>query len=121
MAESKARQMQAAMKFIGIRTDAGCDVWASDDRGIERLRPRLDLRRHSPTGFEWGYGGSGPAQLALAILATWSHNDGFALKHYQDFKFRVIGRLPQEAWELTGEDIQRAIAEIHHNRKTDNL
>ena len=89
--------------------------------GIERLRPRLDLRRHSPTGFEWGYGGSGPAQLALAILATWSHNDGFALKHYQDFKFRVIGRLPHEAWELTGEDIQRAIAEIHHNRTTDNL
>ncbi|MCK4554525.1 hypothetical protein KAU19_06245, partial [Candidatus Parcubacteria bacterium] len=23
---------------------------------------------HSPDGFAWGYGGSGPAQLALAIL-----------------------------------------------------
>jgi hypothetical protein len=23
---------------------------------------------HSPTGFNWGYGGSGPADLALAIL-----------------------------------------------------
>ena len=23
---------------------------------------------HSPTGFSWGYGGSGPSQLALAIL-----------------------------------------------------
>jgi len=22
---------------------------------------RLDLYNHSPTGFEWGYGGSGPA------------------------------------------------------------
>ncbi|HXR05085.1 MAG TPA: DUF6166 domain-containing protein [Verrucomicrobiae bacterium] len=33
------------------------------------LNPRLDLYNHSPTGFEWGYGGSGPAQLALAILA----------------------------------------------------
>ena len=33
------------------------------------LNPRLDLWNHSPTGFEWGYGGSGPAQLALAILA----------------------------------------------------
>jgi Family of unknown function (DUF6166) len=31
-----------------------------------RLNPRLDLWNHSPTGFEWGYGGSGPAQLALA-------------------------------------------------------
>lgn len=27
------------------------------------LRPRNDIRDHSPTGFEWGYGGSGPAQL----------------------------------------------------------
>jgi hypothetical protein len=25
--------------------------------------------RNSPTGFGWGYGGSGPAQLALALLA----------------------------------------------------
>jgi hypothetical protein len=33
------------------------------------LTPRLDLWNHSPTGFEWGYGGSGPAQLALALLA----------------------------------------------------
>ena len=31
------------------------------------LNPRLDLYNHSPTGFEWGYCGSGPAQLALAI------------------------------------------------------
>jgi hypothetical protein len=33
------------------------------------LNLRLDLRNHSPSGFEWGYGGSGPAQLALALLA----------------------------------------------------
>jgi len=25
------------------------------------------VRNHSPDGFAWGYGGSGPAQLALAI------------------------------------------------------
>ena len=31
-----------------------------------KLNPRLDLFNHSPTGFEWGYGGSGPAQTALA-------------------------------------------------------
>ena len=36
---------------------------------MEPLDPRLDLANHSPTGFEWGYGGSGPAQLALALLA----------------------------------------------------
>lgn len=35
-----------------------------------RLDPARSLRvwAHSPTGFAWGYGGSGPAQLALALL-----------------------------------------------------
>lgn len=26
-----------------------------------------NIRNHSPEGFNWGYSGSGPAQLALAI------------------------------------------------------
>src|SRR5215469_11969326 len=30
---------------------------------------RLELVNHSPSGFDWGPGGSGPAQLALALLA----------------------------------------------------
>ena len=33
--------------------------------------PSQAVRNHSPTGFAWGYGGSGPAQLALAILIDW--------------------------------------------------
>lgn len=35
----------------------------------KRLDPRFDLFRHSPDGFAWGYGGSGPAQLSIAIVA----------------------------------------------------
>jgi hypothetical protein len=31
-------------------------------------KPSQKLRNHSPDGFAWGYPGSGPAQLALAIL-----------------------------------------------------
>ncbi len=46
---------------------------------------------HSPDGFNWGYGGSGPAQLALAVvLAITGKADG-----YQDFKWKVITGLPQ--------------------------
>jgi hypothetical protein len=33
-----------------------------------KLPSALRVVRHSPTGFEWGYDGSGPAQLAIAIL-----------------------------------------------------
>lgn len=36
------------------------------DREVRELR---HVVRHSPDGFEWGFGGSGPADLALSILA----------------------------------------------------
>jgi hypothetical protein len=46
---------------------------------------------HSPDGFNHGYSGSGPAQLALAIMLELTGKaDG-----YQDFKFRFIAGLPQ--------------------------
>jgi hypothetical protein len=45
----------------------------------------LELRNHSPTGFAWGYGGSGPAQLALALLVDATQDQTLALRHYQDF------------------------------------
>ena len=52
--------------------------------------PSQKYHNHSPDGFNWGYSGSGPAQLALAIMLklTGSANG------YQDFKFRCISNLP---------------------------
>ena len=73
------------------------------------LNPRLDLRNHSPTGFEWGYCGSGPAQLALAILADHLADDEQALDFYQRFKWAVIAELPKRGWTLTSENILQAI------------
>ena len=72
----------------------------------------LIIRNHSPGGFEWGYGGSGPAQLALGIL-LWEFKDKEkALKHYQDFKGAKIASLPQEeSWEITSEDIESFLKE----------
>jgi hypothetical protein len=66
------------------------------------LSPRLDLWNHSPTGFEWGYGGSGPAQLALALLAHHTGDDEVAVTLHQEFKRLVVARLPFRGWELTG-------------------
>lgn len=61
--------------------------------GVE-LKPTdsLQLRDHSPDGFNWGYGGSGPAQLALAILLLYT-SEKKALELYQDFKYDVIAKL----------------------------
>ena len=73
------------------------------------LNPRLDLYNHSPTGFEWGYCGSGPAQLALAILADHLGDDEQAFNLYQRFKWAVIAELPRKRWTLTSENILQAI------------
>jgi hypothetical protein len=73
------------------------------------LNPRIDLWNHSPTGFEWGYGGSGPAQLALAILADYFGDDEQALDCYQSFKRAVVSTLPYRGWTLTAEQIEHAL------------
>lgn len=57
------------------------------------------VRNHSPDGFNWGYGGSGPAQLALALLLL-VLDDKTALCYYQDFKMNVIALLPQADFEI---------------------
>jgi Family of unknown function (DUF6166) len=76
------------------------------------LNPRHDLYNHSPNGFEWGYGGSGPAQLALAILANHLGNDEMALAIYQLFKFSVIAALPEMEWQLSSDEIDAALEKI---------
>lgn len=53
------------------------------------------IRNHSPDGFNWGYGGSGPAQLALAICLETMGKD----VDYQSFKWDHIATLPQEDFE----------------------
>ena len=41
-----------------------------DSQGYATANVPHVIVRHSPTGFEWGYGGSGPAELALNILSA---------------------------------------------------
>jgi hypothetical protein len=68
------------------------------------LSLRYDLLSASPAGFEWGYRGSGPAQLAIAVLAH-AFGDEFACDHYQQFKREVVSELPEEGWTLTEADL----------------
>jgi len=72
---------------------------------MQELPLRRDLVNHSPTGFAWGYCGSGPAQLALALLA-WELDEQYALQNYQAFKRDVIAALDDE-WILTSADVRR--------------
>ena len=64
------------------------------------------IRNHSPDGFAWGYCGSGPAQLALAILLEVFPED-MAVEKYQDFKRDVLAKLRMEADFLIDVDFNR--------------
>lgn len=97
------------MKAYQGRREGQAAIVVADDRPLD---PRRDLWNHSPTGFEWGYHGSGPAQLALAILADHLGDDERALEEYQCFKRTVVSRLPYGGWTLTGAQIDHALAAL---------
>lgn len=87
--------------YTGHRVNDGTGgqpVTVIDGSRVEALQERQDLVNHSPDGFNWGYGGSGPAQLALAILAD-LFGDKIATSYYQRFKWDVISKLPVD-WQL---------------------
>ena len=74
--------------------------------GMElQLEPSLRERFYSPDGFEWGYLGSGPAQLALAIL-MWYYPTWLAQEYHQAFKSEVISKLPRgKDWSLSDYEV----------------
>lgn len=63
---------------------------------------------HSPSGFEWGYGGSGPADLALNILAVFVP-DKYAMQYHQAFKWAFIAPMPHEGGIIYASDIRQWI------------
>ena len=75
--------------------------------------------KHSPAGLEWGYGGSGPADLALNALAAYigrkrAEKDGL----YQEFKWDFIARLPFEGGTIKRDDVMnwlkaKGVAVVH--------
>lgn len=72
----------------------------------------LGLRAHSPDGFECGYQGSGPMQLALALLADHLGDHGAAMAHYGRLAARIVARLPRKCgWKLSSDEIDRALEE----------
>lgn len=110
-------------QYIGRRAGTGeLQVYVEDDHGRVPLRHHVV---HSPTGFECGYGGSGPADLARCILIDYygfsadigSRRDLVLPVSYQDFKFAVVAKLPRdEDWTITVAEVE---AWVESQRVTD--
>ncbi len=105
--------MQKTYEGTPARTKRGgfvVEVHDADGR-TRPLTPRLDLWNHSPDGFAWGYEGSGPAQLALAVAADVLQDDTRAVRLHQAFKRAWASRLPQTGYWFLTESVARDLLE----------
>lgn len=115
-----ARRPPDDLELRGERVDHEARVTCAPVLGVDlprpwlqpqALPPRLDLRNHSPNGFEWGYGGSGLAQLAVAA-AAFVAGDAVAETVYQTLKDRVFARITTDAWRLSVRELRASIDSI---------
>jgi hypothetical protein len=67
-------------------------------------KPLRHIKRHSED-LEWGYCGSGCADLSLSILTDYLGDRCKADQFYQQFKFDIISGLAYEGWEIKGSEI----------------
>ncbi len=82
-----------------------------DGRPLDPM-PSQAVYNHSQDGFAWGYAGSGPAQLALAILlAEPSVSPQAALVLHQQFKREFVAGLPDRADFTLQLDVRRWAAQ----------
>jgi hypothetical protein len=105
--------------YRGERTaDGGWAVWV-EEGGCRRPLPHVVY--HAPDSFSWGYGGSGPADCALSILAdalgepptrdVLDRGAADCWRWHQAFKRDVIDRLDQDAgFQLTLAAVEAWIA-----------
>jgi hypothetical protein len=102
-----------AKKYVGERDSTQkLEVYVETDGRRKKLNPQFKIRNHSPQGFECGYNGSGPAQLALAICVDAVGKER-APSIYQEFKAKVISHLPSDTgWQLTEQEVLDAILAI---------
>ncbi|HHY45862.1 MAG TPA: hypothetical protein GX506_01005 [Firmicutes bacterium] len=94
-----AEEEEQSLPLLPFDGDIVC---RRDSSGEPQFNIPQRIKHHSPTGMEWGYGGSGPADFALNILALFVDEET-AFKLHQSFKWHFVAPLPE-----TGGIIKRA-------------
>jgi hypothetical protein len=77
--------------------------------------------RHSPDGFEWGYSGSGPSDLARSLLFdhmvyetdVLAGSSGRIVEdNYMAFRDAIVAKLPKDGWAIATSQIESWL-EVH--------
>lgn len=98
----------------------GVACWRAPDGTARSSIPQRHVH-YAPKGLDWGFGGSGPADLALNVLAVFlplaPDTTGVALRDgssvseaawalHQAFKYDLIGTLPRAGGHITAKTIR---------------
>lgn len=95
---------------IDLPIEEGIQCFREYDKSTLHFNIPQKVVKHSPTGMEWGYAGSGPADFALNILLNYT-DAPTALYLYQQFKHRFVANLPKEGGTITAAEIREWLNE----------
>lgn len=98
-----------APTYRGYRAKDGLCYVVRPDLSLLPLAPSLAIKNASPTGFEWGYGGSGPSQLALALLLDNCGPRPDLIPLAQEFK-RSFVSCWSDGWQIAPAEIVEWVA-----------
>ena len=123
----------ARLKRVQAAQETDVRIWRDEDGTVHANVPH-SVVWHSPSGFEVGYGGSGPADLALNVLNAFvppgrspsidadgvEHDDSpvkcyagqcsaFAARHHQAFKVQFIATMHRDGGTLPARTIREWI------------
>jgi hypothetical protein len=98
----------------------GLTCWRAPDGSARSSIPQRHVH-YASTGFDWGFGGSGPADLALNVLARFlplppdatgvALRDGSSVSEaawalHQAFKYDLIATLPRAGGDISAKSIR---------------
>lgn len=78
---------------------------------------RHDWVLNSVSGFEWGYAGVGPSDLALNILLHATGDRAFAGRHYLRFRDEVVSAIPLARGKLRAADVLEWVARCRDDER----
>ncbi len=83
------------------------------NKGKNKIYNLQHIMRHSPDGFNWGYGGSGPGDLARSILMDHFSGTTYGVEMiYMKFKQDFVAHFG-DTWEITSDLISEWMEARH--------
>lgn len=104
-----------------MRREGGVDAFVGPmdqpSRFGKNCKTLRHIVRHSPDGFEYGYGGSGPHDLALSLLHA-TIGTTLADVYYNKFTDDIVSKVRRESteWYITHERITAWVDKVADHR-----